>query len=398
MDKQAVIEPITRALAGAMPLLGLVLVSADRPPRVLWHDGRPDPDKLDGLLVLGRDLLNAAPTEASSAAASTAAVTGLTIRDPDGVGRGVLFGMLHDGEPWVDARRAQLELAASAATEDLLKLIDRPRPAPIGAGPCPELECQLRTAVERNEFVLLYQPEIDIRTGRIVALEALLRWDHPGRGRLAPDAFIGVAEQSDVIKLVGHWVIENAIREFARWDNDRVVLRINVSPAQLSGEGIVGQLESALRAYGVPAGQVGIEFTETASSGDITELVATLRALTERGIGSAIDDLATGYSTLSRLRLLPVDTVKIDRSLVVDIDRDARARAIVRAVVAMGRELGLEVVGEGIETADEALTLAGLGCHRGQGHYFGLPRDAIATEALLRASPARADPPPDSAA
>lgn len=365
-------------LATQLPLLGLVLVPARRRARVLWHEGPADPAKIAALTALGREHL---ATGVSETAADGGAVLGMTMRAPGETPPAVVLAVQRDAQAWTRDERAVLVAALTEARDDLLTLAMRPQPGQDFAA---AFERRMRTAARDDELVLLYQPEVDLRDGRILALEALLRWDHPALGRLEPHAFIPLAERSDLITLLGDWVIDHALEDFGRWHDDRITLRLNVSPAQLTSDCIVHRLTRALAENAVRGSQICVEFTETAPSSNGTEFAWILPVLAELGITTALDDLAVGYSTLSRLRSLPVDVIKIDRSLVVGIDGDDRARAIVRALLHLADDLALEVVAEGIENPREAETLRGLGCRRGQGHYFARPLAAPAVEALLR--------------
>ncbi|MBE7188417.1 EAL domain-containing protein [Jatrophihabitans endophyticus] len=365
-------------LAARLPLLGLILVPRTRRARVLWHDGPPVETELEALAALGRDHLAA---DIPASPYLDGAAWAFTVREHSGTPTAVVFAVRHGGA-WTPEERSILNHSFLLVQNDLLALAGRPRPE-RGDDLGPDLETRMRAAVDRDELVLLYQPEVDLRTGRILAVEALLRWDHPELGRLEPQSFIPLAERSDLIKLLGTWVIDRALADFARWGDPSLVLRINVSPAQLTGDGVVDRLAGALAEHGVPGSQVCVEFTETVSDTDVLMLSATVPALRALGVSSALDDLASGYSTLSRLRSLEVDVVKIDRSLVVGIDVDQRAATIVRFVFALAAELGIEVVAEGIETPAEADALIGLGCVRGQGHHFGRPQHAAAIAQLL---------------
>jgi EAL domain-containing protein (putative c-di-GMP-specific phosphodiesterase class I) len=235
---------------------------------------------------------------------------------------------------------------------------------------------------------LAFQPEVDLQTREVLAVEALLRWHHPEHGQVAPDEFIALAERSDLISTLGAWVVDDSIRALARWrravpDLD-VVLRVNVSPLQLKSSGLVELFDETLRANSVPGRLVCVELTENAPLTDPEQVASTLRRLKDLGITSAIDDLATGYSTLSQLRWLPVDAIKLDRSLVTGIDTDARAEAIVTALIGLAISFGLDVVAEGVETEAEAQTLLRLGCFRAQGHHLGRPAPEPEVLALLK--------------
>lgn len=257
------------------------------------------------------------------------------------------------------------------------------------AGPSDRaLESQIRSALGAGELSLVYQPEVDLQTRRVLAVEALLRWQHPELGELGPSEFITLAERSDLIQVLGGWVIDESIGALAGWlaalPELRVVLRINVSPVQMGNDELVDRFTGALQTHGVPGRLICVELTENVPMPDTQQVVKTLERLKRLGITSAIDDLASGYSTLGQLRTLPVDVIKLDRSLVVGIDRDERAAAIVTALIGLALNFGLDVVAEGVETEAEAATLLRLGCSRAQGHHLGHPVPADEALRLLR--------------
>ncbi|MEH3142665.1 MAG: EAL domain-containing protein [Mycobacterium kyogaense] len=250
-----------------------------------------------------------------------------------------------------------------------------------------DIELHLQTVVESGALLLHYLPEVDMRTGDIVAMEALVRWQHPTRGLLTPDSFIGVAESINMAGELGRWVLRTACAEFAAWrsrghGNDSV-MRINVSPVQLVTEGFVESVKGAMADNGLPPGSVCLEITETVVVQDIETTRITLAGLKEAGVLVAIDDFGTGYSALSQLKSLPVDTLKIDRSFVTELGSDPGDLAIVRAIIALAEAFGLELVAEGVETTAAALTLLRHGCHRAQGFLLSRPIAAGPMESLL---------------
>jgi EAL domain-containing protein (putative c-di-GMP-specific phosphodiesterase class I) len=251
------------------------------------------------------------------------------------------------------------------------------------------LEIGLRSAAGNGELFLLYQPEVDVPSGRAIGVEALTRWMHPRLGELGPESFIGLAEQSDTIQLLWAWLIEEAFRDFGAWMREvpslGTVLRLNISPVQLARPGIAEQFAVALDRHGLRGEQVCVELTENVDVPDPETLALALAELRKLGVGSAIDDLESGFSTLSRLRALDVDLVKLDRSLVHGIDSDPRARTIVRSLIGLAAELGVGVIAEGVESRAEADTLVALGCPSAQGHYFARPMASADALAYLRA-------------
>ncbi|MDV3126589.1 EAL domain-containing protein [Mycobacterium sp. 21AC1] len=240
-----------------------------------------------------------------------------------------------------------------------------------------DIELHLQSVIESGSLLLHYLPEIDMRTGEVLAAEALVRWQHPTRGLLAPDSFIGVAESINLAGELGRWVLRSACEEFARWRSNgvgrRIVLRINVSPVQLVTDGFVESVASTMAEFGLPRGSVCLEITESVVVQDIETTRTTLAGLKNAGVQVAIDDFGTGYSVLSMLKSLPVDTLKIDRSFVAELGSNPGDLPIVRAVIALAGAFGLQLVAEGVETETAALTLLRHGCYRAQGFLLSKP-------------------------
>ena len=240
-----------------------------------------------------------------------------------------------------------------------------------------ELAADLRGALERGEFALYYQPEVDLSSGRTVCVEALLRWRHPRRGVLLPGAFLPLAEESGLIVPLGQWVLEEACRQAALWGRPcrtgrRPMVSVNLAVRQLTQADLPAQVEAALRAAGLPAAALCLEVTEGALLAGGERATANLVACRALGVAVALDDFGTGYSSLSDLLRLPIQVLKVDRSLVQRLESDAGA-AVVRAVCASARALGIAVTAEGIESAEQAARARALGCRRGQGFYFSEP-------------------------
>jgi len=233
------------------------------------------------------------------------------------------------------------------------------------------VENYLRLALRRNELVLHYQPRMTVDTRELVGVEALLRWQHPRRGLLAPDRFIEVAEDSGLIVPIGEWVLENACAQLRAWQQavkPGLRLSVNLSVGQVNdGERLYRSVESAMRDSGIEPGTLELELTESHLMQDIDEKAALLNRLGDLGVGLAIDDFGTGYSSLSYLKRLPVDAIKIDGSFVRDIGDDPNDEAIIKAVVAMAHSLHLSVVAEGVETQAQLQALRELGCDEYQG-------------------------------
>jgi diguanylate cyclase (GGDEF)-like protein len=250
-----------------------------------------------------------------------------------------------------------------------------------------DIELHLQSVIENGALVLHYMPEVDMRTGEVLAAEALVRWQHPTRGLLSPDAFIGVAESINLAGELGRWVMRNACAEFARWLarglGHGIVLRINVSPVQLVTDGFVESVADIINEFGLERGSVCLEITESVVVQDIETTRTTLAGLKEAGVQVAIDDFGTGYSVLSLLKSLPVDTLKIDRGFVRELGSNPGDLAIVRAVIALAEAFGLQLVAEGVETEEAALTLLRHGCHRAQGFLLSRPIPGDEMESLL---------------
>ncbi len=250
-----------------------------------------------------------------------------------------------------------------------------------------DIELHLQNAIENGALILHYLPEVDMRTGEILAFEALVRWQHPTRGLLSPNAFIGVAESINFAGELGRWVMRAACSEFRTWRakgiGEDAVLRLNVSPVQLVTEGFVETVAGIIEEFGLDGGSVCLEITESVVVQDIETTRITLAGLKEVGVQIAIDDFGTGYSVLSHLKSLPVDTLKIDKSFVRELGTNPGDLAIVRAVIALAESFGLELVAEGVETEEAALTLLRHGCHRAQGFLLSRPVAGDAMESLL---------------
>ncbi len=251
-----------------------------------------------------------------------------------------------------------------------------------------DIELHLQGVVENGALLLHYLPEVDMRTGKILAVEALVRWRHPTRGLLQPDAFIGVAESINLAGELGRWVMRSACAEFSRWHAHEVghdtVLRINVSPVQLVADGFVDVVADTIEEFGIDGRSLCLEITESVVVRDIHATRITLAGLKDIGVQVAIDDFGTGYSVLSHLKSLPVDTLKIDKGFVRDLGQSASDLAIVRAIIALAEAFGLELVAEGVETDAAMATLIEHGCYRGQGFLLSRPVPPNVMEVLLR--------------
>jgi EAL domain-containing protein (putative c-di-GMP-specific phosphodiesterase class I) len=257
------------------------------------------------------------------------------------------------------------------------------------------LEHELRTALTRDQLFVLYQPQIDVRSGRITGAEALVRWEHPARGRLEPHAFIPQAEESRLIGALGARVLRTACWAARRWIDEGlppVRIAVNVSGRELESGELQGRIRDVLAETGLPACSLELEITETAAVGQHREALARLAELRAVGVRIAIDDFGTGYSMLSRLQAFPVDRLKIDRSFIEAIALATDAAPLVAAMIGMAHGLGLTVVAEGVEAPEQLRYLATHGCDEAQGFLVSRPVTAEVFEVLLRRSAAGMSP------
>jgi diguanylate cyclase (GGDEF)-like protein/PAS domain S-box-containing protein len=252
---------------------------------------------------------------------------------------------------------------------------------------------ELHRALERHELELHYQPFVDLHTEGLVGMEALVRWQHPSRGLLLPQEFIGLAEDSGLILPLGIWVLKEACRQVTQWhrlraeagyDNTLFNISVNVSALQLADPGFIDHVAEAIEETGIDPDRLWLEITESTLMRDADEAVTVLRAARDLGLHIEIDDFGTGYSSLSYLQRFPVECLKIDRSFVSDLDLRSDNAAIVRAIIGLGESLGLPIIAEGVERRAQVDRLRTLDCHLAQGYLFGRPRPAR----LLGAFPA----------
>ena len=238
------------------------------------------------------------------------------------------------------------------------------------------LETELHNGLRRAQFLLLYQPQVDSQ-GRVTGAEALVRWQHPVQGMVPPSEFIPLAEESGLILPLGQWVMETALRQQARWQQDpqfaRLSLAINVSARQFLQDDFVAQVLALVRQTGANPAQIKLELTESLLLDNVDSVIATMRALKAHGLGFSLDDFGTGYSSLSYLKRLPLDQLKIDQGFVRDVLLDASDAAIARSIIALADSLGLSVIAEGVETTAHHQFLLAHGCQAFQGYLFGRP-------------------------
>jgi diguanylate cyclase (GGDEF)-like protein len=247
------------------------------------------------------------------------------------------------------------------------------------------IESELHSAFERGHFSLHYQPQLDLRSGRIVGYEALIRWRHPSRGMIPPAEFISVAEETGMIGPIGEWVLHKACSD-ARYLPDDCFVAVNISPVQFVTRDFVGVVRAAISSTGIRPDRLELEVTETAMMQDRDRAASILRELTEMGISVAVDDFGTGYSNLAYLIDFSFHKLKIDRSFISRLETDRSSGAVVSTIVGLSRALGVSIIAEGVETENQATLLKAAGCETVQGYLFGRPAPLVEPE------PARAQP------
>ncbi len=248
------------------------------------------------------------------------------------------------------------------------------------------LESEMRKALERNEFMIEYQPQVTLGDRSIRGLEALVRWQHPTRGRLTPSDFISEAEENEIIIPLGNWVIDQVLRDVRNWRKlgiDPPVVAINVSALQLRQTDFAAFFVKLLKRYDIPGHCIELELTENVIMQDVNEKIRCLKSLADAGIKIAIDDFGTGYSSLVNLQRLPVDTLKMDQSFVDGISASPSEDSMVSIIIAMARGLGLSLIAEGIEQLHQAQYLEQAGCFQGQGYLFSTPLNFSSTVRYL---------------
>jgi diguanylate cyclase (GGDEF)-like protein len=263
-----------------------------------------------------------------------------------------------------------------------------------------KIESSLQHAVERNEFCLHYQPKLDVITGKIAGVEALLRWTHPELGLLPPMQFIPLAEETGLIVMIGKWVLNTACVQNMAWQRaglPPVSMAINVSPRQFSDMNLLQDIDDALALSGMDPKYLQIEITESMVMLNIERTIRVLDAIQSRGVRLAIDDFGTGYSSMSMLKRFPIDTIKIDRSFVRDLPENSEDKAIAQAIISMGKALGLTIVAEGVETREQDAFLRAHACDEIQGYLFSrplLPESITELLEIAQAAPPSVPPEP----
>ena len=250
-----------------------------------------------------------------------------------------------------------------------------------------ELEKDLREALRRDQLFLVYQPQISYRDHRVVGVEALIRWQHPEHGLVPPDLFIPLAEQNGTIIPIGEWVLDQACRQLRDWHDQGfsdLRMAVNLSTVQLHHAELPRVVNNLLQMYRLPPRSLELEVTETGLMEDISTAAQHLLSLRRSGALIAIDDFGTGYSSLSYLKSLPLDKIKIDKSFVQDLLDDDDDATIVRAIIQLGKSLGMQVIAEGVETAEQEAYIISEGCHEGQGYFYSKPLPARELSAYLK--------------
>ena len=288
----------------------------------------------------------------------------------------------HDAEALLQAADTAMYAAKQAGTHHELYVLERDRRGPERVARLGEL----RRALAEGEIVVYFQPKVDLRSGDVTGAEALVRWEHPERGLMAPMEFLPLAEQTGLITALTTEVLEQALRQCRDWGDDGIdiAVAVNVSERSLLDPSFPDEVDALLARHGVPGNRLQLELTERSLIGDLATAMETIERLHGLGVRLSVDDFGTGYSSLSRLLDLPLQELKIDRSFVTDIDGEGPGAAIVRSTIDLGHHLGLEVVAEGVETETTLAELRELGCDAVQGYHLLHPQPAADVTVWLR--------------
>ncbi|MDE2579344.1 MAG: EAL domain-containing protein [Hyphomicrobiales bacterium] len=242
-------------------------------------------------------------------------------------------------------------------------------------------EAEIDAAFDRCEFAVVYQPQVELRTDRIIGAEALVRWNHPARGLLGPDYFLESVFQHGLARRLSTWVLTQACRDALAWNDIRVA--VNLSPSQFADPGLAAHILPIARMSGLPLNRLEVEIVETALFDDTDEARKRIEELRTAGVSIALDDFGTGYSNLNRLQHMPFDKIKIDKAFIDGLP-EMRSVAILQAIVALVRALGMKALAEGVETPDQRRIVTATGCHYMQGFLFAKPMSAQELTALLK--------------
>ncbi|MBD3755595.1 MAG: EAL domain-containing protein [Gammaproteobacteria bacterium] len=247
------------------------------------------------------------------------------------------------------------------------------------------LENELRKALGLNQFRLFYQPQVDVQSNRIIGVEALIRWQHPEMGMVSPDRFIPIVEELELVHEVGDWIAEEAVRQAKEWHDKGLNIRVgaNLSAQQFTKNNLAQTLHNIILKHDLPPSCLDLEITESIAMQNPESALSTLNQLKSTGASLAIDDFGTGYSSLEYLQKFPVDLIKIDRAFIKNILVNPSDQAIVRAILGIAESMGMRVIAEGVEQADEMALLKEIGCHEVQGYFVSRPLDAEAAEAFI---------------
>lgn len=248
------------------------------------------------------------------------------------------------------------------------------------------MKSSLRQAIDNEEFLIHYQPQIDLTTNKIIGLEALIRWEHPTKGLLTPRKFLSLAEETGIILEMDQWVMRTAMKQVAQWHNEGLdpgLLALNISMKQLEDVNFIDSIQKNIQMHHFKPEWLELEITEGHMMKNAVEIIDKLKQISNLGISISIDDFGTGYSSLSLLKRLPINRLKIDKSFIQDIPDDEEDIAIINAIIALAKSLNLDIIAEGIETSAQANFLMSKDCMSVQGHYYSHPIEKEKVQKVL---------------